>query len=69
MVMVPPMDNTDAVVNAKVVIPVVVRCATLSSAAIVRTTFAVDKPSFGKNVPQFKALATSVDVQIETHAN
>ena len=31
MVMVPPMDNTDAVVNAKVVIPVVVRCATLSA--------------------------------------
>ncbi len=69
MVMVPPMDNTDAVANANVVIPVVVRCATLSPAASVRTTLAVDKPSFGKNVPQFNALATSVDVQIETHAN
>jgi len=59
MVMVPPMGNTDAVVNAKVLIP----------EASTKDTLVTIKPSFGTNLPQSKALATSVDVEIDTHAN
>ena len=69
MVMVPPVDNADAVVNAKVVIPVVVLCATLSPADIVKTAFLMLYPKFGRNVPQFKFLATSFDVEIDAHVS
>ena len=47
MVMVPPMDSADAVVNANVVIPVVVLCATLSPAASVRDALVTCPPMAG----------------------
>ena len=56
MVMVPPMGNTDAVVNAKVVIPVVVRCATLSPAASVSDALVTCPPIAGDTLDE---LATS----------
>ena len=56
-VMLPPMGNTDAVVNAKVVIPVVVRCATLSPAASVRDALVTCLPIAGDVLEE---LTTSV---------
>ncbi len=47
MVMVPPIDSADAVVNANVVIPVVVLCATLSPAASVRDALVTCPPMAG----------------------
>ena len=47
MVMVPPMGNTDAVLNVKVAIPVVVRCATLSPDASVRVALVTCPPIAG----------------------
>ena len=67
MVMAPPVDNADAVVNAKVVIPVVVLCATLSPTASVRIVSLIMYPSLGRYVPQSELLATSFDVEIEMH--
>ena len=67
MVMVPPVDNADAVVNAKVVIPVVVFCANLSNEDIVITALLILYPKFGRNVPQLELLATSFDVEIDAH--
>ena len=69
MVMVPPVDNADAVVNAKVVIPVVVFCANLSNEDIVITVFLILYPKFGRNVPQLELLATSFDVEIDAHVS
>ena len=56
MVMVPPMGSADAVVNANVVIPVVVLCATLSPAASVRDTLVTCPPIAGD---MLEKLATS----------
>ena len=56
MVMVPPVDNADAVVNAKVVIPVVVFCATLSPAASIRDALVTCPPIAGDMLEE---LATS----------
>ena len=47
MVTVPPMGNTDAVLNVKVAIPVVVRCATLSPDASVIATLVTCPPIAG----------------------
>ena len=69
MVMVPPVDNADAVVNAKVVIPVVVFCANLSNEDIVITALLILYPKFGRNVPQLELLATSFDVEIDAHVS
>ncbi len=69
MVMAPPVDNADAVANAKVVIPVVVLCATLSPTASVRLVSLIMDPSLGRYVPQSELLATSFDVEIEMHLN
>ena len=57
MVMVPPMGSADAVVNANVVIPVVVLCATLSPTASVRDALVTCPPIAGDMLEE---LTTSV---------
>ena len=67
MVMVPPMDNTDAVVNVKVVIPVVVRCATLSPAASVIATLVTCPPIAGDKLGELTTSAlVATDKPVET---
>ena len=67
MVMVPPMGNTDAVVNARVVIPVVVRCATLSPAASVRVALVTCPPIAGDKLGELTTSALVATVKpVET---
>ena len=69
MVILPPWGNEDSVVNAKVVIPVVILCATLSPAVNDSVVLKIFDPVFGMNVPQLILLSTSFDVRITVHAN
>jgi len=67
MVMVPPMGNTDAVLNVKVVIPVVVRCATLSPAASVIATLVTCPPIAGDKLGELTTSAlVATDKPVET---
>ena len=67
MVMVPPLSKTDAVVNAKVVIPVVVRCATLSPAASVRVALVTCPPIAGDTLGELTTSALVATVKpVET---
>ena len=67
MVMFPPMGNTDAVLNAKVVIPVVVRCATLSPAASVIATLVTCPPIAGDKLGELTTSALVATVKpVET---
>ena len=67
MVMVPPMGNTDAVLNVKVVIPVVVRCATLSPAASVIATLVTCPPIAGDKLGELTTSALVATVKpVET---
>ena len=67
MLMVPPMGNTDAVLNVKVVIPVVVRCATLSPAASVIATLVTCPPIAGDKLGELTTSAlVATDKPVET---
>ena len=67
MVMVPPMGNTDAVLNVKVVIPVVVRCATSSPAASVIATLVTCPPIAGDKLGELTTSAlVATDKPVET---
>ena len=67
MVTVPPMGNSDAVVNVKVVIPVVVRCATLSPDASVRVALVTCPPIAGDKLGELTTSALVVTVKpVET---
>ena len=67
MLMVPPMGNTDAVLNVKVVIPVVVRCATLSPAASVRVALVTCPPIAGDKLGELTTSAlVATDKPVET---
>ena len=67
MLMVPPMGNSDAVVNVKVVIPVVVRCATLSPAASVRVALVTCPPIAGDKLGELTTSALVATVKpVET---
>ena len=67
MVTVPPMGNTDAVLNAKVVIPVVVRCATLSPAASIIATLVTCPPIAGDKLGELTTSALVATVKpVET---
>ena len=69
MVIDPPTGIKVSVLNAKVVIPVVVLCATLSPSVNDRVVLKMFDPVFGMNVPQLILLSTSFDVRIFVHAN
>ena len=67
MVTVPPMGNTDAVVNVKVAIPVVVRCATLSPDASVRVALDTCPPIAGDKLGELTTSAlVATDKPVET---
>ena len=67
MVTVPPMGNTDAVLNAKVAIPVVVRCATLSPDASVIATLVTCPPIAGDKLGELTTSAlVATDKPVET---
>ena len=69
MVILPPVGNSDAVVNAKVEIAVVVLRAKLFVAGNVTDTCEICDPIFGRYEPQFESLSTSDVVCIEAHVN
>ena len=67
MVTVPPMGNTDAVLNVKVAIPVVVRFATLSPAASVIATLVTCPPIAGDKLGELTTSAlVATDKPVET---
>ncbi len=67
MVMVPPMGNSDAVLNVKVVIPVVVRFATSSPAASVIATLVTCPPIAGDKLGELTTSALVATVKpVET---